>query len=208
MKKEKIKRVKLRSKLVDRTFVLKKEVPVMISGFGSNMGSILIGKLISVNNRAITVKLKDEDGFYFEKYHTKNGKRLKDLRSESGWKVNLKDINLEKKSCDVYHINDKKLIGKKGVVLNKKKNPEIILLSKEEFLYNIDDPLSDRIVIEIWNNKTEDFKYLQCYRTGILEKIKGGITKGGRFPAAVPFGLIKQILYDYDSDFDSGFNQD
>lgn len=178
---EKVRRVKLKRNLSDPTIKLDKPVEVIITGTGGLFGGVLVGKVIAYNSRVFHVQLRDKDGTYVEKYMRKSGIRVEDIGDSLGrWQIDPTCLD--------------KVIEAPPVP-SEEEIPHFQLLSREELPYP-GDP-SDKIVLEIWEDMDRDIHYFKSYRTGPVGD--GKLKRPAQLPCVVPFTVLRQVLYDYES---------
>lgn len=180
-----MKRKKLLRGAFDKTITLKDPFDILVSGFGTKTGEVLVGRVLGFNTRVVLVQLKDEDGFYLEKYTRRGGIRIQDLEDPSnGWKIDIKEI-------------DSFIASSKGEKKEEVPLPEfkLRLLSSEEIPYD-GDP-REKLRIDIWEDENSKSHYLKATRTGVVEE--GSKKRIKELPCVVPFKVLKHILYEYES---------
>jgi len=178
-----MKRKKLWREAFDRTIFLKNPFDILVSGFGEKTGEVLVGRVKGYNSRVVIIQLKDEDGFYLEKYYRKGGMRIQDTEDpSSGWRIDIKEVDSFLSPEEV----------KEEVPLPDFK---LRLLSSEEIPYE-GDP-REVLRIEVWEEENSRSHYLKATRSGVVEK--NSKKKQKELPCVVPFKVLKHILYEYES---------
>lgn len=180
--KPQVQRVRLKRKLSDPTRMPDQQLQVIASGYGKYTGEVLVGEVVGINSRVISVKFRDDDGYFVEKYLAKAGIRIDDIGdAEGGWRINLSDIDPSKSSSS-----------------QEEPKPVLQMLSREEIPYEGDG--SDHMVIEVWEEMETQKHYLRASRTGPVGD--GALKRPRDLPCVVPFSVLKQLLYDFESEID------
>lgn len=181
-------RVRLKRRKLEESMLFDREIYVIVSGYGELMAKDLVGRLVNVNSRVVTLQLRDDDGFYIEKYLRTSGVRISDLSDkDSGWRI---DINSVMNS----------LAPKKDHHAEKYVSRNVVLLSRQKYPYK--DQI-DNVVVEVWEDKDNNaVHYFKAYRTGPVGE--GALKSPKELPCFVPFHRLKQVLYDFESVQDNG----
>lgn len=152
---------------------LDKPIPVILHGFGSVLGQIIVGKVVNLSKRNVTVLVKDDDEEYRETYSRKDGIRLQDKGEDSGWQIQLDDL-----------VPKPDLIEDRDALTTSL--DRIKLLHKEKHPVNDEENL----VVEVWFDSEVEEKYAKFYRQD---------KDGGRQRCFfIPFNLIKRVLADHE----------
>jgi len=189
-------RVKLikHSETDDFTRIPEKETHVTLSGFGELMGELMIGKIVGINKRAVLIELKDEDGTFIEYYHRQSGVRMSDLTDDvSGWKIDGDVV----RNLRLYDAVDKP----PPIVPEDNEPAKFVRFAIEETPYPSaeGEPVDTRI-IEVWREETTMAHYLKAYRTGPVGD--GALKSPKQFTCVIPFEVLRQVLYDFESNQD------